>query len=95
MSEKMNQTKLVMIDEAQRIANDKFGKDAAKTTNILLWDDGDFKVTVRHGNGETREKIVYRSSGSDRLDGDCFYYIEDEVTECEEMIVYDSNKLSP
>lgn len=93
MNERMNQPKLVVIEEAQRIANDRFGQDAAKTTDVLLWDDGDFKVTVKHGNGETREKIVYRSSDSDLFDGECFYYVEDEVTQSQEMINYEREKL--
>jgi hypothetical protein len=67
-----------IITEAEAHAEREFsGTDS--TTDLTLWDDGDFIVQVTHGNGDFRERIIWRSSESELYPAETFIYIEDDV----------------
>jgi len=78
MTDKLTSEKSSVIDRAQEIAEEKLRGDS-RVTKVTLWDDDDFKVEVIHGYGEFREKILWRSSGSEVYPSQEFLYIVDTI----------------
>lgn len=76
--------KLSAIERVQDVADEHL-RGGSRTTNIILWDDGDFRVDVVHGYDDVREKIVWRSSTSAFFEGGEFTYLLDTVDCSEEQ----------
>ena len=77
-----------IVQEVESLAEEKLsGTDT--TTELTLWDDGDFCVEVTHGRRDgIREKIIWRSSESYLYPAETFVYQEDDVRRsCEWDIV--------
>lgn len=81
-----------VVQKAETFAEEMFSGDDT-TTELTVWDDGDFLVQVKHGNGETREQIVYRLSDSYFYEGDTYVYQEDTVEQYEEGTVHELNEI--
>lgn len=82
-----------IVQEAESLAEEHLsGNDT--TTQLTVWDDGDFLVEVTHGNGETREQIVYRSSDSYFYTGGEYMYQEDVVACSEEGTIKELEEIN-
>lgn len=93
MSDMLTEEKLEIIEQAQEIADEELCGDV-RHTEILCWDDDDFRVAVLHGMGGVREKILYRSNGSQIYPGEKFLHIVETVNVSSESSILDMKNVS-
>lgn len=68
-----------IVQEVESLAEEHLS-GSGTTTELRLWDDGDFCVEVTHGRRDRiREKIIWRSSESHIHPAETFIYQEDDV----------------
>lgn len=93
MKENITQTKIDAVHKAQELAKEKFCGDDT-TTELRLWDDGDFIVEVCHGFEDKREKIIYRSSESRLCEEKAFMYRVERVVDPESFDILENNPIT-